>query len=125
MRLFLGTVGDYLRKIDMEKSGRDAAAVPTGDRQDGKKKRKEEHLRRKEQQRRVERLTRELRATEEIIASLEKRKDDLEKELSSDDTCSDPARVAELSGEYGDLTARLNRQYGKWERLQEELDTAS
>jgi ATP-binding cassette subfamily F protein 3 len=127
IRLFMGGVGEYRGRIDRDTAGEEGAPGPSGG--DGKhaekSRRKEEHLRRKERRRRTERLQRDLEAAEEEIGLLEARRKQVEADLSCGETCADRERVEELSREYGELSEKLGRLYGKWEGLQEELEAVS
>lgn len=133
----LGTVGEYLEKLhrEREESARrsmetgagpkektsGAPSVRQGRRRDKERKRAEAETRQR-LYRRIAPLKETLSRIEVEIEAAEKRKTEVEKELSSDSTYASNETARALSIEYRDITTDLAYHYEEWTRIQEEIE---
>jgi ATP-binding cassette subfamily F protein 3 len=126
-RVLPGSLGDYFDRIRRERE--DNAPLEEGKEREGltpaqieKKRKRLEAERRQKLSRTLKPLRKSLEKVEGKISLAEERKGEIESDLASDKTCRDGRRVAELSGEYKELTTELAYLYDEWARLQEKME---
>ena len=82
----------------------------------GKRSYQQQKAARAERQKRAKRLA----ALEQHIATLEDRKEKLERRLADEKTFQDRAKTHEVTGQYEQLKQQLDEQYAEWAALAEE-----
>ncbi|PLX95664.1 MAG: ABC transporter ATP-binding protein [Desulfuromonas sp.] len=79
------------------------------------------HAERKERQRQERKLQKEVEFLESCIESLEGQLIDLEQTMADPDLYQDQQRWKEVSSEHAHLKQELEKTYGRWEKLQEQV----
>jgi ATP-binding cassette subfamily F protein 3 len=129
-----GNVAEYLRwkeeqeaaEAQSEKdkagqsSGGDKAAA--GSRNDRREQKREEARQRQERSRRAGKWLKQLEDAEENVEKLEKEKEKLETLMADPKLYNDQKKWNEVSRQYEECKLRLDRNYGRWEQAQGEID---
>ncbi len=125
LQVTLGTIGNYLEKLhaaEQAAAAETGAAMKKAPGQDKLRKR-EEAEKRQALSRKLKPLQETLRRVEGDIASLEKRKMEVESLLADSETYRNEQRARALGAEFKEIGAHLEGLYDRWTALQEEIET--
>ena len=128
--MYLGNIDDYLASRQQadeveprrQSSSADKTKPAEADNRDRKAQRKERAEKRQKLSGRLKPLKKKSAAAEKEIASLEKRKEELEILMADPELYADQQRWADVSKEYNGVKRHLERQYEQWEKAQEQIE---
>lgn len=132
--LYEGNVAEYLRKqeelaaaevLSQEKAEKKDGADEkrSGSREERKQQKRLEAIRRQERNRRAGKWLKQLAEAEEKIEKLEREKETFELRMADPALYANQEVWSEVSREYEECKRRLDRNYGRWEEAQEQIDT--
>ena len=118
---YLGNYDYYLEKRTQaaadSASASSAAVMPAAD-----KESKQEWKNQRQQQAQKRKLENDLKKTEHAIEALESRNEELDALMALPENCTDAAKLAALSREKEENTAKLEELYTEWETLSEKAE---